>query len=118
MCSFEKRPSYPPNPPLASANRSLSVSTNESLGQNCAVQLESTGKTLEGSPDVRASMCRHGPGKSTCNAAGEVNGGEVRPAGGVGQVCVDRGINSIGSFLILLVFFNFSTSEQQQLILR
>ena len=49
-------------------------------------QWEAAGKTLEGSPGVRASMCRHGPGKSTCNAAGEVVGGAVKPVGGAGRV--------------------------------
>ena len=70
-------------------------------------QWEAAGKTLEGSPGVRASMCRHGPGKSTCNAAGEVVGGAVNPAGGADRVFEGWVRNWIRGFLAPLVSENF-----------
>ena len=70
-------------------------------------QSEAPGKTLEGSPGVRASMCRHGPGKSTCNAAGEVGGGAVQPAGGADKVFKACVRNLIRGFLTLLVSETF-----------
>ena len=100
---FQKHPSYrPPNPPLASANYSLilctGVSANESQLRTVPTNSSRRRRLWKVLLVFRASMCRHGPGKSTCNAAGAAHGVvAVKPVSGAHRVSVERGRISRGS---------------------
>ena len=106
---FRKHPSYPSNPPLASANYSLilctGVSANESQLRTVPTNQSRRRRLSKVLLVFRASMCRHGPGKSTCNAAGAAHGVvAVKPVSRVRRVSVERCKISIGSCWSLITF--------------